>query len=91
MEKNINSDCGFPEFGYHLASSQYVDHGWIVVKNRRYLKICDPKTFYRALGYKDELREVGELPDEFIWRRYTSDQSKFSKLCLQVQIGCSSY
>ena len=83
---DVNAGNGFPRFGYHLASSRHADFGWIVADRNRYHKIGDVTAFYRALGYRDGLREADESPGEFLWRRYTCERPQFSLECLQVQI-----
>ncbi len=41
---------------------------------------------YSALGYTKQINAEGVLPEEYVWRMYTADNAKHSKLCLQVKL-----
>ncbi len=76
-----------PHLQYHLSSPSSRDYGWIVAGNERVHRVGDQDEFYRALGYTDEDRHAGKLPDEYLWERYTRDGAVKSAKCLQVQIA----
>lgn len=42
--------------------------------------------FYAHLGYTEELKKAGILPDEFIWNQYTTDGCKESAAALQIKL-----
>lgn len=49
-------------------------------------KIDDIENFYEALGYTEEVRRTGVMPDEFIWQEFTRDNADASPCCLQAKI-----
>ena len=48
--------------------------------------VADVDAFYEALGYTDEVKYGGLLPDEFIWTEYRKPESEKSPSCLQSRI-----
>lgn len=49
-------------------------------------RVRDLREFYRALGYTEEIRRTGVMPDEFIWLEYIKDDCHESAARLQAKI-----
>ena len=75
-----------PHFQYHLSSPSNPKHGYITLGDEKLHRIDKIDEFYHNLGYTDDIRKSGLLPDEFVWFEYHKDNCKKSKACLQVKI-----
>ena len=49
-------------------------------------RIGEVDEFHKALGYNDEIRKTGLMPEEYIWERYHRDESVKSEVCFQAKI-----
>ena len=76
-----------PRLQYHLSTLSSHNYGWITLAGEKVHRVGDQDEFYRALGYAEEVREAGLLPDEFVWERYIRESAVKSAQCLQVQIA----
>ena len=54
--------------------------------NEKVHHIRDADEFYKALGYTDEIRKTGLMPEEYIWEKYHKAKSDMSEVCLQIKI-----
>lgn len=75
-----------PKFDYHLSSPQHRNYGCIVAGDVVFHRVTNFDEFYRALGYDEDMRAEGMLPDEFIWEKYTRDNAPKARQCLQPKI-----
>ena len=73
-------------FQFTLASPQNSKNGYITLGDEKIHRIEDAYQFYKVLGYTDEIKKSGLLPEEFIWVEYHKDKSKKTEICLQVKI-----
>jgi hypothetical protein len=69
-----------------LSSPHHNQYGYIMLGNEKVHHISDADEFYKALGYNDEVRKTGLMPEEYIWERYHRDESVKSEVCLQAKI-----
>lgn len=74
-----------PHFAYCIS---YTDNkpSSILIGHVVFDNIKNINEFFRELGYTDELRKLGELPDEFIWGTYIRDDAAKTAQCLQSKI-----
>jgi hypothetical protein len=75
-----------PRFQYHLSSRSNTHFGWISADDKRGHRIGDLYRFYRTLGYTEEARRKGLLPDAFIWFVYLKGHSGKSEGQLPAKI-----
>jgi hypothetical protein len=69
-----------------LSSPHHNQFGFIMLGNEKVHRIGDVDEFYKALGYNDEIRKTGLLPEEYIWEKYHRTESVKSEVCLQAKI-----
>jgi hypothetical protein len=59
---------------------------YIEVSNDKF-QIFDMNTFYNEMGYSDEMRLNGVLPDEYIWETFVKNKdNRHSHSCYQLHI-----
>ena len=75
-----------PHFHHMLSSPHHNQYGFIMLGNEKVHRIGDADEFYKALGYNDEIRQTGLMPEEYIWDQYRKDKSEMSEVCLQNKI-----
>jgi hypothetical protein len=76
-----------PRLQYHLSTPSSLYHGWIMANGEKLHRISDYYEFYAVLGYSEEVRQEGKLPDEYVWERYTRAGAAMSAKCLQAQVA----
>jgi hypothetical protein len=54
--------------------------------NEKVHHIRDADEFYKALGYNDEIRKTGLMPEEYIWEKYHKAKSVKSAVCMEARI-----
>lgn len=74
-----------PRFSFDLSGKGNKPAS-ILVSHFQFDEINDVAEFLRELGYTDEIRRSGMLPDEFIWVTYTRNGAAKSAQCLQPKI-----
>ena len=77
-----------PHFEFTLASPFNARNGYITLDSEKihHINKNDVSNFYQALGYTDEIKKTGLLPEEFIWTEYHKDNSVKVEVCLQANI-----
>lgn len=83
MSDNIKQP---PRFAFVLSNPSHKHFRCVVVGDDCIHKIDDVDKFYEALGYTEEIRRTGVMPDEFIWQEFTRDNADASPCCLQAKI-----
>jgi hypothetical protein len=76
-----------PLFSYSLSKPNQREFGCITSADEIFHRIGDVEEFYATLGYTQEMRKQGVIPDEFIWERYTRDGAVMSATCVQAHIA----
>lgn len=76
-----------PRFKYDVPKAGARPHGSIKVGSEVVHAMEDMSAFYAALGYDKSAKDNGLAEEVFVWQRYTSDGSKMSRDCLQVQMA----
>lgn len=75
-----------PRFDYYLTTPSNPSYGYITLGDKKIHHIDNVHEFYTALGYTEEVKNTGELAEEFVWSEYRKDNSKRSEICLQIKI-----
>jgi len=81
----------FPLFHYEPRKIGQRPFGAITVAHETFHKVDDADEFYKAMGYDEVAKNKGLSGEEFLWDRYTRDNAKMSRHCLQVQIQAYLY
>lgn len=82
----LNRPMEIPDFSYDASNFNHENFGCITVNKWPYHRISDFDEFYSALGYSDDIRAAGMLPDEFIWDRYIRNNATKTSQCFQSKI-----
>lgn len=81
----MKSHQKIPQFSFDLACKNKNSPS-ILVAHVEFDKIKNVAEFIKELGYTDEIRAGGTLPEEFIWETYTRSGAAKSVRCLQPKI-----
>ena len=74
-----------PNFKYSSKDPANRHFGFIEIDQAQRYWIDNLENFYQALGYSNDMRKWGLLPNHFIWEEYLSDTSK-NPLCFQLHM-----
>ena len=75
-----------PLFDYDPPKVGRHNFGTIRLGDEIFHNISNMEDFYIAMGHDESARRKHPSGEEFIWERYTRDNAKMSKHCLQIQI-----
>ena len=75
-----------PNFQFSLSNYNDKHYRFITLGNDKIHRIANVDELYEALGYTNDIKRSGLLPDEFIWAEYRQPGSAKSPMCLQARI-----
>lgn len=75
-----------PNFQFSLSNHSDRNYKFITLGNDRVHRVTNTNELYEVLGYTNEIKHSGILPDEFIWAEYRQRDGAKSPICLQAKI-----
>lgn len=75
-----------PDFKFSLSNYNDRNYRFITLGNNKVHYVANVDGLYEALGYSNEIKQSGVLPDEFVWAEYRMPESPQSPMCLQTKI-----
>jgi hypothetical protein len=72
---------------FKLRNDPTNKHRSFIEFNGEKFSIADMNTFYREMGYTDDMRLQGVMPDEYIWETFVSQKdNRHVDSCYQLHI-----